>query len=163
MLTSLSVPDRFMQRFGTMPKKKKGAVLSIETIIYIAVLIIFIAVGIAAFSQRESAKVAACQTELDQIRAAILQYSALRVDGAYPSDDLNEIAPDGDGISAEDAVDGIEHQNFLQKSGRWKNAVLYNPWGDTYTWDSSSGIVHSNHTPDNGVELTIQVGSSKTS
>lgn len=161
MDTSLCVPDRFLQRIGTMPKKKKGAVLSIETIIYIAVLIIFIAVGIAAFSQRESAKAAACQSELDQIRSAIVQYQALRVDGALPSDDLTEIAPDGPGISSEDSVDGIEHVGFLQKSGRWKNGELYNPWGETYSFDSASGVIHSNHVPSNGSELTLEIGSSE--
>ena len=160
MLTSLTIPDRFLQRMGTMPKKKKGAILSIETIIYIAVLIIFIAVGIAAFSQSESAKAAACQSELDQIRSAIVQYQALRVDGSYPSEDLNEIAPDGSGISSEDSVDGIEHKDFLQKSGRWKSGNLYNPWGEKYTFNESEGKVHSNHKPSNGSELTLDVGAS---
>lgn len=160
MITSLNVPDRFMQRLGNMPQKKKGAILSIETIIYIAVLIIFIAVGIAAFSQRESAKAAACQSELDQIRSAIVQYQSLRVDSKYPSADLNEIAPGGAGIDAADSVDGISHKDFLQKAGRWKDGKLNNPWGDGdgYTFTESDGVIHSGHIPANGEELTLSLG-----
>ena len=51
--------------------KKKGAILSLETMLYIGILIIFAAIGIGMYNQRDSAKAAAARTEMDQIRSTI--------------------------------------------------------------------------------------------
>ena len=149
-------PRGFMQKLAAYtPKKKPGAVLSLETMLYIALIIIFVAVGIGIFSQRESAKVAACNQELDQIRTALVQYSSLRMEDNNDISDLT-ILFDAEAIKDTESVDGIAHGYFLQQTGRWKDGQLHNPWGDGfYTYDASSGVISTEH---DGKTFQITVG-----
>lgn len=145
-------PRGFMQKLAAYPKKKPGAVLSLETMLYIAIIIIFVAIGIGIFSQRESAKIAACNQELDQIRSAVIQYSSLRASDDNDLDDLSKLFK-AEAISADEAVDGASHGYFLQETGRWKHGSqggdqVLNPWGDdSYHYDADTGKIYTEHTP----------------
>jgi hypothetical protein len=160
METNISQSGGVLQKLAAMPKKKPGAVLSLETVLYVAIIIIFVAIGLGIFSQRESAKVAACNQELDQIRSAVVQYGALDVNGTNGLTDLTKLF-DASAISATDAVDGVAHGYFLQKSGRWKDGKLHNPWGDgeyTLGTDPSGGTGKAVVTTHNGNTYSILIG-----
>ena len=130
--------------------KKKGAILSLETMLYIGILIIFAAIGIGMYNQRDSAKAAAARTEMDQIRTAVTQYNM------YSNSEYTEANFDAllNKLSADDSIDGLEHGPFLTAGGKWGTSVV-DPWGQQYTYDSTTGtITCTGSDPD----MTLQVG-----
>lgn len=146
-------PSGILQRLAAYPRKKPGAVLSLETMIYIAVIIVFMALGIGLFSQRESAKVTACNQEMDQIRSAIVQYSSYST-----KDNVKELGDLGilfneDALSADNAIDNVQHGPFLQKTGRWKDGKAINPWGIEYK--VSDGKITTTDSSGKNYELSI--------
>lgn len=121
-----------LQALSHFPTRRKGAFLSLETLMYIVVLLILLAIGLGLFSQRESAKVATARSELDQIRTATIEYNSYHITSQYPSDPsvLLETLP------ATESTDGLEHGPFLQPNDRWKSggSGLADPWGGTYSY-----------------------------
>ena len=89
--------------------KKKGAILSLETMLYIGILIIFAAIGIGMYNQRDSAKAAAARTEMDQIRTAVTQYN-MYSNSEYTDANFDALLSK---LSADDSIDGLEHGPFL--------------------------------------------------
>lgn len=134
---ALDVPDyegtgmlrKMRHAFLPYEGKKLGAILSLESMMYIAILLIFAAIGLGVFSMRTSAKVSVAKTEMDQIRAALLEYNNSSKSNAWPSDPsvLFEVMP------ADQSIDGLQHGPFLQASGRWAKKQPEDPFGGTYT------------------------------
>lgn len=77
-------------------KKKLGAILSMETMIYIACVLIFTAMGVCSYTYlRQSSKIRTAQADLVEIAAAVSHYHYDM--GVYPTDlkDLTTKASDG--------------------------------------------------------------------
>lgn len=134
---------RIFQKLTPTRPKKKGAILSLETMMYIAVIAVLIAVGLGAFSMYKSAKVSTAKLELDQIRSALIEYSSVSRTGDYP-DDINELF---NTLSSSDTIDGLEHGPFLKATNRWEDSEAVDPWGTNYYIDGSDIV--SNGDPDN--------------
>lgn len=125
-------PIGVLQALSHFPARRKGAFLSLETLMYIVVLLVLLAIGLGLFSQRESAKVATARSELDQIRTATIEYNSYHITSQYPSDPSVLL----DKLSASESTDGLEHGPFLQPNDRWQGSGtgLADPWGGTYTY-----------------------------
>lgn len=130
--------------------KKKGAILSLETMMYIAVIAVLIAVGIGGFSMYKSAKVSTAKLELDQIRSAMIEYSSVEARSNYP-DDIDNLF---DTLSASDTIDGMEHGPFLKAANRWSDGQALDPWGNSYYIDGDDIV--SDGDPDNNDTIRIQ-------
>lgn len=117
--------------------KKKGALLTFESIGYMGLLIILVGLGIGGLGMFETYRIVACRWELKEISTACITYKTLSVSNTLPSD-LTDLVKD-EGLSATDSNDGIKHGNFLKKSQRWTEAGLNNPWNKPYTIDASTG------------------------
>lgn len=142
------------------PKKRKGAFLSLETLMYIVVLLILLAIGLGLFSQRESAKVSTARSELDQIRNATIEYNSYQITSQFPSDPSVLL----DALPATETMDGLEHGPFLQPNDRWKDGALKDPWGGTYTYVGSGQNVTAIQTDGGGhlkTALSLPITNSK--
>lgn len=133
MPTEITHPSGVLTSLYRFPQKRKGAFLSLETLMYIVVLLILLAIGLGLFSQRESAKISTARSELDQIRSATIEYNSYQITSQFPSDPSELLGT----LSSTETTDGLEHGPFLQASDRWKDGALKDPWGGTYTYVGS--------------------------
>jgi|GEM_PF-1214273 len=147
--------------------KVRGLGLQIDVVMWIIVVLIIVAIVLGVgYHLRESARIASTKVEMDQIRNAILEYEGLRIDGALP-ENLQDLMED-DCILAADAIDGIQHGNFLpNNSSRWKSGeVLKDLWNNEYKYDpedadtrtgkiTSSGGHGDNYDTEDAIVLTF--------
>ena len=116
---------------------RKGAFFSVETAFYFIVIAIVAALIIGIFTYLDDARVATAQQELDQIRSAVLEYKAYRLDQSVPSE-LPTLLESGC-ISADDSIDNRRHGPFLNTTNnRWTSDGLKDPWGNNYEISSDS-------------------------
>ena len=116
---------------------RKGAFFSVETAFYFIVIAIVAALIIGIFTYLDDARVSTAQQELDQIRSAVLEYKAYRLDQTVP-DDLT-ILLNSDCIEAGDSIDNRKHGPFLNTTNnRWSSNGLKDPWGNNYEISSDS-------------------------
>ena len=116
---------------------RKGAFFSVETAFYFIVIAIVAALIIGIFTYLDDARVSTAQQELDQIRSAVLEYKAYRLDQTVPSN-LPTLLESGC-ISADDAIDNRKHGPFLNTTNnRWSSDGLKDPWGNNYEISTDS-------------------------
>lgn len=135
-------------------RKRKGAILGFDSVNYLLVLIIFVGLGVAGLGALEGYRIITAKMELREISAAYATYKSLRNDGKGPST-LGTLI-DKATISSGDAVDGVEHGNFLKQSGRWTTNALLDPWGNEYTVNGND--IQSKGGPLNSEPLTEAIG-----
>lgn len=123
-------------RRGREDYRRKGAFFSIETAFYFIVIAIIAAVVIGIFNYLNDARVSTAEQELDQLRSAVLEYKAYRVDQSMPAN-LSDLLK-SDAITAQYSIDNRQHGPFLNTTNnRWSTAGIKDPWGNDYKIDGS--------------------------
>ena len=143
-------------KVGSMKRKKKGAYFILEIAFFLIFVAIITAVATGMLGNTDGAKVATTNQELDQIRTAVLNYRTYRIDGANPTLGDLVVSPS---ISKENAIDGRQHDAFLQTSPRWSSSGLKDMWGNDYVIDTSANTVYSTAgSSDSSDYITLSLG-----
>lgn len=78
--------------------------------------------------------------ELQSLQQAATNYTSLTLDGSAPTTAKDLV----DGITADKAIDGIEHKGFMSdKSKRWASGNYNDVWGNPYTFADDGNGNHS--------------------
>lgn len=119
--------------------KKKGALLTFESIGYTGLLIILVALGVAGLGLFETYRVVSCRWELSELSSACISYKTLNVANQLPSS-MGDLVKDVS-LSVADSNDGVTHGNFVRRTQRWTDASVNNPWNKPYKIDTAAGTI----------------------
>ena len=129
-----------------VPKKLKGAILTMETAFYIIVIAILAAIAISTLVDTDAAKRTSSNQEIEQIRTACVQYKAFSINKVAFTDGFPELFGY---IEANEAVDAHRHGPFLEPNtsngadGRWTVAEgAKDLWGNPYYYDSTNNEIY---------------------
>lgn len=131
-------------------KQRKAFSIS-ELMVYMIVVLFLVGVlflGLPFLINQ--AKVTTAKQEMDTIKTAVTSYQMLSINpgDSITMEDLKE------GITAEDSIDGIAHENILPE-----DADLNDPWGGEYlietSTDGSGSITTSNAVSVGGLESEV--------
>jgi len=116
--------------------KQKGGILY-EILIYgfCLLLIAYFYNDIGTFFTNIT-KRAGAGDEAKQIAQQVVAYSIIRKDGKLPPN--LEILLEDTAIPASDSYDGIAYGKFLQKTGRWADGKVVDPWGVEYEYTKNA-------------------------
>lgn len=132
-------------------KKRKGFTL-VEIMVCCAIII---ALSCAAFfglnQAQQTRKIAQMHSDMEAIATACLVYESLHVNGELPST-LDSLITTG--LAASDSIDGTAHPNLLRLS-RADNTTLTNPWGESYTLNTSERTITTNIVASDGTTKTL--------
>lgn len=146
----------FVNQHEITKKKKKGAYFILEIAFFLIFVAIVTAVATGMLGNTDGAKVATTNQELDQIRTAVLSYKTYRIDGANPA--LTDLVS-SPSISKDEAIDGRQHDAFLQTNPRWTTSGLKDMWGNDYVIDTSANTVYSTAgSSDSSDYITLSLG-----
>jgi type II secretory pathway pseudopilin PulG len=137
-------------------KKIRGLGLQLDAMGWIIVVMIIAGVVLGAVYQlRESSRVASTQTEMAQIRTAVMLYKGSRFDGASPTS--LDVLQQEEAIPASESIDGLPHGKFLPSSNnRWSSAgQIVDMWGSPYVLTTDSDGVCTLTSNGSGKELSI--------
>lgn len=114
--------------------KLGGFAFQIDGMTWFILALFILAIAIAGLAQyRNSGKISSQKVELTTLRDAIYQYQSIRIDGAAPAT-LDQLIADPS-ISANQAIDGINHGAFIAPNGRWQSSgAVVDMWGAAYTY-----------------------------
>ena len=131
-------------------KQRKAFSIS-ELMVYMIVVLFLVGVlflGLPFLINQ--AKVTTAKQEMDTIKTAVTTYQMMAINPSYSitMDDLKT------GLTAEESVDGLSHQNILPE-----DADLNDPWGGEYlietSTDGSGSITTSNAVSVGGLESEV--------
>ena len=131
-------------------KQRKAFSIS-ELMVYMIVVLFLVGVlflGLPFLINQ--AKVTTAKQEMDTIKTAVTTYQMMAINpsDSITMDDLKT------GLSAEESVDGLSHQNILPE-----DADLNDPWGGEYlietSTDGSGSITTSNAVSVGGLESEV--------
>lgn len=131
-------------------KKRKAFSIS-ELMVYMIVVLFLVGVlflGLPFLINQ--AKVTTAKQEMDTIKTAVTTYQMMAINpsDSITMDDLKT------GLTAEESVDGLSHQNILPE-----DADLNDPWGGEYlietSTDGSGSITTSNAVSVGGLESEV--------
>lgn len=143
-----------LQRIHYHLKKRKGFDL-IQVGLYAVAIAILMTVVITNFSGDflDGNRRAVAKEEVKIIANAAALFEMYRAPGAAgtkPTSIANLLA----GLTAEESVDGVEHNGFLAGS-KWNAAAdVKDPWGVAYTLDAATGVVEDGS--GKGVSITYK-------
>lgn len=131
-------------------KQRKAFSIS-ELMVYMIVVLFLVGVlflGLPFLINQ--AKVTTAKQEMDTIKTAVITYQMMAINpsDSITMDDLKT------GLTAEESVDGLSHQNILPE-----DADLNDPWGGEYlietSTDGSGSITTSNAVSVGGLESEV--------
>lgn len=129
-----------------IPRKLKGAILTMETAFYIIVIAILAAIAISTLVDTDAAKRTTSNQEIEQIRTACVQYKAFSIAQVNFSDGFPELFGY---IEANEAVDAHRHGPFLEpnssngQDGRWTvDGGAKDLWGNPYYYDANTNEIY---------------------
>ena len=128
-----------------IPKRVKGAILTMETAFYIIVIAILAAIAISTLVDTDAAKRTTSNQEIEQIRTAAVQYKAFSINQVAFTDGFPELFGY---IEANEAVDAHRHGPFLEpnssngQDGRWTTAGAKDLWGNPYYYDAATNEIY---------------------
>lgn len=132
--------------------KKQRKAFSIAELMFYMIIVLTL-VGVLFFGLPfliNQAKVTVAKQEMDTIKTAVTTYQMMSVNASdsITMEDLKE------GITAEDSIDGIAHENILPE-----DADLRDPWGGEYVietgTDGSGSITTSNAVSIGGLDSEV--------
>lgn len=121
--------------------RKKGFFSAELTICIVVALILMFVIFYAYPEYKNNANRTTAQQDLRMFKSAVISYSGLSNNSKPPSD-LGQLFADPS-ISADEAIDGVDHGPFLDKKKGWTtdSSSIKDPWGEAYqyTYDASTG------------------------
>lgn len=147
MTTALSL-DLRQNFFDDSQLTKKGFISAELTLCIIVILILMYAAFVSFPEAKNNANRATAQQDLRTFKSAIVSYAGLANDSKPPAN-LGQLIADPS-LSAEDAIDGVDHGPFLDKKKNWTtdSSSIKDPWGDAYQYNydatTGTGTITSN-------------------
>lgn len=120
------------------PYKKKGLALQLDGLGWFLLALAIVAIALVGLTGLlNTSKISSEQVELTELRDAVMEYKALRMDGTPPS--TLEVLMADPCISAGNAIDGQDHGPLISPNKRWSSTgTMTDMWGTKYTYTTNT-------------------------
>ena len=138
-------------------KRRKGFSLP-EILVACAIIIALSSAAFFGFNQAQhTRKMAQMNSDMEAIATACLAYEALSMNSTAPAT-LEALAT---GLTAENSIDGVAHNNFLTSSkanqGDGASLSVQDPWGNAYVYSQSDRTITCTPRDPSGADMTAVV------
>lgn len=128
----------FLHKTWFQSAKRKGFTL-MEILVACAIIISLSVGAFFAYQQaQQTRKMAQMNQDMEAIANAALSYEAMSIDSALPKSIGDMLS----GLSADNSIDGVDHQLLTQLKGKAASTDnISDPWGANYTYSNTDRTV----------------------